>query len=224
MFKLQLTGPWPMALHALALAAIAMPVGYWIGSHMERATHLVPLAVAMSMADIFSVARGPSRHIADQIGQRQSDVAERTSEMLQNASPEVAQQAIAHAQSTTRAGLGDFLVVNLPRAGQGDTSPLLGIGDLIALAFIFRTAWVHRLNPGLVFGAALGSTFIALALAQLTGLTVPALPVICLGVIGTLLVREPRLRRLDRQEIVLSVGVVALFAALIAARWVAPPR
>jgi len=59
----------------------------------------------------------------------------------------------------------------------------------------------------------------AVAASQLIGQALPALPFIAVGVIGWLLLTNPRLRRLDRQEIVLSILVAALFIALMAGRW-----
>lgn len=221
LWRLNLNGPWPMAFHALALCAISLPIGWWIGSNMQRVTHLVPLGIAMSMADIFSVARGPSRNIAERIGQYQTEVAQKASEAASSVPPEEAANAAAEALRNVQAPLAAYLVAHMPMAGTGGTSPILGIGDFVALAFIFRTMWVHNLPPGLVLGCALGSTFAALALAQATGIPIPALPVICLGTIGALMVIEPRMRKLDRQEIIASVGVFGLFAALIAARWFA---
>jgi hypothetical protein len=219
MWQLNLKGPWPMALHALALCAIALPIGWWIGSHMQRVTHLVPLGIAMSMADIFSVATGPSKGIAERIGQYQTELAQKAQEAASNLPPEQAANALAEMLRGVKAPFAAYLVAHMPLAGTGSTSPILGIGDFVALAFIFRAAWVHHLPPGLVFSCALGSTIAALAIAQSSGIPIPALPVICLGTIGALLIAEPRMRRLDKQETVASAAVFVLFSALIAARW-----
>ena len=51
-------------------------------------------------------------------------------------------------------------------------------------------------------------------------MAIPALPFIAAGVIGYLLIANPRVRRLDRQETVLSICVAALFIVLMAARYV----
>jgi hypothetical protein len=224
LWQLNLTGRWLMALHALALCAIAAPVGYWLGDRMQKASNLVPLGVAMAMADVFSVFQGPSKQIAGQIAQYQTDVAQKAAQATQGVPPQQAAQAVQQAIHSVHAPLAAYLAAYMPLAGKAATAPVLGIGDFIALAFIFRAAWVHRLNPGLVFGAALASALAALGLAQATHLALPALPLICIGTLGLLALFEPRVRRLDRQEIVLSVGVILLFAALIAAREVIGSR
>jgi hypothetical protein len=222
LWQLNLTDSWLMALQTAALCAIALPVGYWIGNQMQRVTYLVPLGVAMTMADIFSVFQGPSKHIAHEIAQYQTDVAQKAADAAQGLPPDQAAQAATHAAHAVQAPLAAYLVAYMPLAGRGETVPVLGVGDFIALAFLFRAVWVHSLNPFLVFGATLASSLTALALAQATGVALPALPLICLGTLCVLMVFEPRMRRLDRQEIVLTVGVVLVFAALIAARMFLP--
>src|SRR5690606_25211785 len=139
---------------------------------MQRVTHLVPLGIAMSMADIFSVATGPSKNIAERIGQYQTEIAQKASEAASSVPPEQAASAASEALKTVQTPFVAYLVAHLPMAGTGGTSPILGIGDFVALAFIFRAMWVHHLPPGLVFGCALGSTFAALTLAQLTGIPI----------------------------------------------------
>ena len=123
--------------------------------------------------------------------------------------------------ASVRAPLADFIVVHIPLAGLHTTVPVLGIGDFIALAFLFRVAWLHRLHPRSVFLAALVATIVALVISLLSGRVIPALPFIALGVVGWLLVTTPRLRRLDRQEVLLTIGVAALFGALMLGKWVA---
>jgi len=210
LWRYNLTGPWLMAVHAVALCGIALPIGYWLGDRMQKASNLVPLGVAMAMADIFSVFQGPSKQVAHQIDQYQTAVAQKAMTVSQGLPPEQAAQAATQAAHSVQA----------PLTGKAATAPVLGIGDFIALAFLFRAAWVHHLRPGIMFCAALGSALVALGIAQFLHLALPALPLICLGTLGITALFEPRLRKLDRQEVVLSAGVFMLFTALIAARLV----
>jgi hypothetical protein len=219
-WQLNLTRPWNWALHAVALCAVALPIGYWLGDRLERVSHLVPLCVAMTMADVFSVVQGPSGQIARQVASYQHEVARKAAEAAQQAPPAQAQQAAELARQASHAPLSDFLLAHLPLAGKVATAEVLGIGDFIAMAFLFRTAWVHGVNPRLMFGSVLVCVLGSLTLAQTTGLALPALPLICLGTLAVLLIADPRMRRIGRQELVLTVGVVLLFGALIASRWV----
>ncbi|MCC7479103.1 hypothetical protein IT575_11675 [bacterium] len=208
---LVVTGLYALNLHsgivpaftALALMVIALPLGYWIGEKMERATHLIPLALTMSMADIYSVAQGPTKKIAEDLVAHQEKVAEVTRQ---------AGQAVA---SELRTPLADYIIVHLPLAGSGQSSPVLGMGDFIILAFLFRAAWVHHIHPGKVFAASVLSVFVALCAALLLNKPLPALPFIGIGTIGLLLITEPRMRRLNRMEVVCSIIGVGVFLVLL---------
>jgi hypothetical protein len=215
-YALNLHAPGYRAVAGLGLLLAALPLGYWIGDRMEKVTNLVPLAVAMSGADIYSVYQGPSRAVSQSITAYHSQVANKVAELGPQATPEHVEQATA----MVRAPLADYLVVHMPIPGTHYTMPVLGIGDFIVLAFLFRAAWVHRLHPGAVFVAALASVLAALVISNTIQEAIPALPVIALGVVGYLWLSNPRMRQLDRQEILLSWGVGALFGALICSKWV----
>jgi hypothetical protein len=190
-------------------------VGYWIGDRMEKVTNLIPLAVAMSFADIFSVYQGPSKEMAEQLQRFSVEEAELYERTMVEAGPAAAEQAIA----AMRAPLSDYVIVHFPLVGTGSTIPLLGIGDFVVLAFLFRAAWVHGVSPVKTFVTALVSIVAALTIAQMLGSVIPALPFIALGTVGFLILTESRMRRPDRQEIILSIAVAALFIALIAGKW-----
>jgi hypothetical protein len=210
-YFLQLKGPEWRGLIALALMGLAVPVGYWIGERMEKITNLIPLAIAMSLADIFSVFQGPTKKIAEDLTVYHERVQAANAAAVASGSQVVEQ---------FRAPLADFIVVHFPLAGQQGTSPVLGIGDFIVLAFMFRAAWVHHVSPRLMLGSALLSIFIALVYTNTLNMPLPALPFIALGMMSVLWLSQPRMRRLDRQEVVLSLVVVAIFGALITGKWV----
>lgn len=199
----------------LGLLAIALPVGWWLGTRMEKITNLVPLAVAMSMADIFSVYQGPTKHVATELARYHDVLANTIAEAERAGGAAAGRQAAA----TVHAPLVDYIVVHFPVAGTGGTVPVLGIGDFIVLAFLFRAAWVHGASPLLVFGAAFASTVAALAVSQLSGQSLPALPFIGLGTVGILMLADQRFRKLDRLEIISSIVIAVLFAALTAGKW-----
>ena len=207
--------PVMRALASLGLVAAALPLGYWIGDRMEKVTNLLPLAVAMSMADIFSVYQGPSHAVSEKITAYHSQL----TNALDALGPQAAPEAVARATAAIRAPFADYLVVHMPVVGTHGTLPVLGIGDFIVLAFLFRAAWVHRLSPRAVFAAALASVLLALLISNGTSQAIPALPVIAAGTVGYLWLAEPRMRKIDRQEALLSIAVAALFGALMLAKW-----
>ncbi len=206
------------AMSTLGLILIAVPVGYWVGDRMEKVTNLVPLAVAMAFADIFSVFQGPSRRLAEGMQEHQRAVEEAMAEAMQNVPPEQAASAAAAAAESVRVPWINYLFVHMPLPIH-DAVAVMGVGDFVILAFLFRAAWVHGLDKRLIYLTTLGMAILALAASQILGLALPALVSIAFGTIIVLWFTEPRMRRIDRQEIVLTIGVAALFIALMAAKW-----
>jgi hypothetical protein len=209
--------PGVKAFVALGLLMVALPVGYWIGDRMEKVTNLVPLAIGMSLADLYSVSQGFSRRVAADVTLHQEEVARVISEHA----PQQGMTAAINNAAQLKPPLADFIIVHLPIAGTGMSQPVLGIGDFVILAFIFRSAWVHGIPARAVFWPALISVVAALALSQTLGVPLPALPFIALGCVGWLWLAHPRIRNLDRQEVLLSITVAAVFLALFAYRYVA---
>jgi hypothetical protein len=222
--------PLVRSLSGLGLIGVALPVGYWIGDRMEKATNLIPLAVAMSMADIYSVFQGVTKRVTEDIGRYQREQAEVAQTAAAQAPSGQELAAAQEAMASVKAPLSDFIIAHFPVAGSGMTLPVLGIGDFIVLAFLFRAAWVHSISPRAMFFAGLLSTIAALAssalLAQygppIFARGIPALPFIALGTVGYLWLTQPRMRRLDRQERMMTLIVSALFGALLLASWLTP--
>lgn len=214
-YTLNLHAPLARALASLGLVAAALPLGYWIGDRMQRVTNLLPLAVAMSMADIFSVYQGPSHTVSEKITTYHSQLAD----TLRALGPQATPDAVAQATAAIRAPFEDYIVVHMPVVGTHNTLPVLGIGDFIVLAFLFRAAWVHRLNPRAVFTAGLVSVLLALLISNATSQAIPALPIIAAGTVGYLWVSDARVRKIDRQEAFLSIAVAAFFGSLMLAKW-----
>ncbi len=216
-YFLHANAPIVRAFVALGLVMVAVPVGYWLGEKMEKITNLIPLAIGMSMADIFSVTQFVSAKAAKDLAEHQEEVAQ----VVHNVTAVQGAVAGAKAGAAIQAPLWDFIIVHMPLAGTAQSNPVLGIGDFVILAFIFRSAWVHQINPAAVFWPGLISTLAALGLAQVFSVSMPALPFIALGTVGYLWFAYPRIRKLDRQEKMLSVVVFAVFLALMAYRWLA---
>lgn len=206
------------ALSTLGLILIAVPVGYWVGDRMEKVTNLVPLAVAMAFADIYSVFRGPSKKIVEGMEEHQQKVAEAMAEAIKNAPPEEAATAAAAAAHSVKVPWVNYLFVHMPLPIH-EAAPVMGVGDFVILAFLFRAAWVHGLDKRLIYGTTLVMAIVALAASQVFNLALPALVSIAFGTIFVLWFREPRMRNIDRQEVMLTFAVAALFIALMAGKW-----
>jgi hypothetical protein len=209
-YFLNVKGPWLKCVIGLALMALAMPVGYWIGERMEKVTNLIPLAIAMSLADIFSVFQGPTKKIAEDLTTHYEKVAAVSAKGGTEAAKVIAEM---------KAPLADYIIVHFPIAGQHMTYPILGIGDFVVLAFLFRAAWIHHISPWLILWSSAISIFVALVATTVLGIPLPALPFIALGTISVLWLCLPRIRKLDRQEVVLSFAVVGVFGALITGKY-----
>ena len=203
---------------ALGLMAVALPVGYWVGDRLEKISNLIPVAIAFACADIFSVYQGPSKRVVEELAEHQQVLDTVRLEAAANMPPELAAEAADKAAAAIRAPLVDYVVVHMPVPGA--SVPVLGIGDFVIVALLFRAAWIYGLSPLAIAVSSLLSITVALAVSQLTGTAIPALPFIAVGVVGWLALTNPAVRRLSRQEIVLSIAVVLIFAALYAARWV----
>jgi hypothetical protein len=219
-FLLNLGAPQWRGLLALGLMAVALPAGYWVGDRLEKLSNLIPVAVAFACADIFSVFQGPSKAVVDDLAKHQMAVETARIDAAANLPPELARQAAEQAAAAIRAPLADYVVVHMPMPGTGSSVPVLGIGDFIIVALLFRAAWLYGLNPLAIAVSSLASIAVALAVSSLLDAAIPALPFIAVGVVGYLAVVNPRVRRLSRYELVLSAAIVLIFAALIAARWV----
>lgn len=207
------------ALSTFGLILIALPLGYWVGDRMEKVTNLVPLAVAMAFADIFSVFQGPSKHLASNMTEYQDKVYEAMMQAQATAPPEQAAAAAAAAAEAIKVPWINYLFVHMPLPLH-DAAAVMGVGDFVILAFLFRAVWVHGLNVRVVYLTTLAMAILALGASQILGLALPALVSIAFGTIIVLWFTEPRMRRIDRQEIMLSFAVATLFMVLMAVKWV----
>lgn len=206
------------AFVALGIAALALPVGYWIGGHLEKLSHLIPVALAFTFADIFSVYQGLTGRVVKDIEQHQESVREAVEQAVEGLPPEEAAAVAEQAARSVPTPFVDFLVAHFPLLGSGTSVPVLGIGDFVILALLFRLVWRYQLSPWRVLLAGVLSVVVALMCGMLLAAPVPALPFIALGVVGYLAIADRRVRALGKQEIVLSIAVPLVFIALLAAR------
>lgn len=194
------------------LLLLAMVVGSWMTTALSRPAELVPVCLVMSLVDIFSVSRGPSRFIAGRIEEF---------------------------YLKGREGLppvGDFLLIKMTLPGGTAAFPVFGVSDWIIVAFLALAAARFEYNdnllgpglatlgetkrPALYFPLPAAALLLAVLLAQFTGIFLPALPFISVLFLAFLFVRYPASRQLLRTDWMLVLTAFGVMAALM----LLPPR
>jgi len=167
-------GVWQPAVPAFKsamLLLIATLVGAALARYLNRLWEIVPVCLVMTLADFASWFKGPTSGFARQIEQYYTT--------LEGPPP-----------------LIDMVLVKLAFPGSANLSPVFGISDWIMVVFFALVARQHGVNDNLIgasgetlarrgmIGAYLPvpvvALFLASLLAQLTGLFIPALPLIAL--------------------------------------------
>jgi hypothetical protein len=153
------------------LLLVATLIGAALARYIRRLWEIVPICIAMTLADFSSWLYGPTAVFTRQIEQYYR-------------APEGAPPLI------------DMLLIKLVFPGSTALLPVFGISDWIMVVFFALVACRHRVNDNLVgaAGEALArqgrigrylpvsvvALLVALQLAQTTGLFIPALPLIAL--------------------------------------------
>jgi hypothetical protein len=171
--QLSLNGPWQLFLNAIQAGLLLMTgtiVGAALARYVRKLWEILPLCLAMSLADFSSWLIGPTANFAQTIEQYYLK-------------PEGPPPAI------------DMILVKLAFPGVANLLPVFGLSDWIMVAFFIVVAQRHRLNDNLFgfrteietgrrhFGlfylpVSLVALLAAVICAQTTGLFIPALPVI----------------------------------------------
>ena len=205
-------GPLPPVLEMLGTAnllVLAMVLGSWLTTALKRPAELVPVCLVMSLVDIFSVARGPSRFIAG---------------------------SVENFYQQGRRGippLGDFLLVKITLPGSPVLFPVFGLTDWIIVVFLSAAAIRFGYNDNLLgrglvamrqnkrpsFYLPVSAAGLALAviMAQVGGLFLPALPIIAVLFLGYVFFRYPLSRQLQPSDWTLmltSCGIMAVVLLL----------
>jgi len=189
------------------LLLLAMVLGSWMTTALSRPAELVPVCLLMSLVDIFSVSRGPSRVIASRIEEF----------YLQG------REGLAPA--------GDFLLIKMTLPGGSATFPVFGVSDWIIVAFLALAAarfgyndnllgpglatLGERKRPALYFPLPAAALLLAVLLAQFTGVFLPALPIISIVFLAFLFVCYPASRQLLRTDWMLVLTSFGIMAALM---------
>ena len=172
--QLPLGGSWQSLLTVIKsglLLLVATVIGAALARYVQRLWEIVPIGIAMTLADFASWLYGPTAAFTRQIEEY----------YLAPVGPPP---------------LIDMLLIKLVFPGSAGLAPVFGISDWIIVVFFAIVARRHGVNDNLLgtFGETLArqgrigrylpvsvvALFSATVLAQLTGLFIPALPLIAL--------------------------------------------
>ncbi len=189
------------SIHTANLLFFACVAGHWLTLPLKRPAELLPLCLVMSMVDIFSVFKGPTKALT---------------------------HTIAAHYSGGQAGhppMVDFILVKFPLPGMPMLMPVFGVVDWILIVMLSGAAVNFDMNdnllgrPGkLYFPAAAAGLVITLLAARGLGVYLPALPMIAVCFLGVMAYRSPEILRLSRNERpalilagVMACGILAVF-------------
>lgn len=172
--QIPLSGSWQSLLTVIKsglLLLVATLIGAALARYVKRLWEIVPIGIAMTMADFASWLFGPTATFSQQIEQYYLD-------------------------PTGPAPLIDMVLIKLVFPGTTGLAPVFGISDWIIVVFFAIVLQRHGVNDNLLGTAgetlarqgrigrylpvSVVALFIATSLAQVTGLFIPALPLIAL--------------------------------------------
>lgn len=189
------------ALHTANLLFFACLLGHWLVMPLKRAAELVPLCFVMSLVDIYSVFRGPSKELTETLA-------------MHYTSPE-----------PTLTPTVDFLLIKLPLPYHSSLMPVFGVADWIIIVMLSAAAakfslddnLIRRLGAGYVPVAIVGLLVTIFAAREL-GIYLPALPMIALCFLAVMGLRAPEILKLSRAErpaLLLCAGLATALGALV---------
>nr|WP_320016104.1 hypothetical protein [uncultured Desulfobacter sp.] len=195
------------ALSTATLVLLACVAGHWLVIPLKRPSALIPIGVALSLSDIFSVFSGPTRTFAKNISDYYRE------------------------GMTGPVPLVDFFLVKMPMPGNDYFMPVFGITDWVVVILLSAGALRFSMNDN-VFSLA-GSTqtqnksrvffpvagiglILSIVAARSMNLYLPALPFIVIVFLGTMAAKYPRVRKLGPEEIRAIIFVSALIGVFMA--------
>ncbi len=198
-------------LSSVNLAVFAIFVGTAIAIPLKRAPELVPVCVVMALADLFSVVGGPTKEIVKEVSKYYEQ------------------------GMTGKVPFGDFLLLKIAFPGQEGLYPLIGAADIVMLAFLCSSAlkfgiednlvgiglekWIKSGGAFLYFPIGLAGLLLALILAQITGVPIPALVLLSAVFLGYVLIRHPNARNLAQSDVKVTLIFTVVLLALLAFRY-----
>ena len=194
-------------LNTANLIVFAILLGSWITAPLKRPAEMVPLCAVVTLADLFSVFKGPSREIIE---------------------------SLTVYYETGMVGpppVADFLLLKITVPGIGESMPVFGVSDWIIIAFFSAAAVKFGFNDNLAGksitdmqshrriafylpGSVLG-LFLAVLTAQSLGVFIPALPVVVTFFMLDMMIRCPDARKISRSDWLATGGAVFIMFALM---------
>ncbi len=193
------------------LLVFASLLGSWIVAPLKRPAELLPLCLVMSFVDIFSVAGGPTKEIAETL------------------------EKYYRSGMKGPAPAGDFILIKIPTPGLEKLVPLFGLADWIIIVFLAAYAAKFSISDNItghslhhmvknrrlsfylpvpVLGLIAG-----IFLARFLGIFLPALPVIVLFFLGYIMIKHPEVRNLTNSDWKLMLITLAVMTGLLAVRF-----
>lgn len=184
-------------VNTLALLAAASAAGYAIAREIQQSGHLIAVALVGVTVDMWSVFQGPSKQIASSV----IDAVERGVYTGEVAPPWIS-----------------FLLMRFPVPGVPEIQAMMGVGDVVFLAFFFGCVVRFGLPPTLNFvGLTLGVVGSMLLVNILHALyEIPAIPALPIIAPLFILLNAGRLRMDAREWRVTLVFVGLLLMAILA--------
>lgn len=195
------------SLATINLIAFSWVVGSYLADVLKKPSELVPLCVVMSLADMFSVAAGPTSHMAQSLGN------------------------YYRGGATGMPPLVDFIILKAAVPGYENLVPLFGVSDWVMVVFFYGAVLKFKLNDNvmgkggshgscsgkraLYFPAAVVGLAVAVLSARTLGIFIPALPVMAFCFLAVSLFKNPEVRKLEKREWQLVFAASLIMGALI---------
>ena len=194
-------------LNTANLIVFAILLGSWITAPLKRPAEMVPLCTVVTLADLFSVFKGPSREIIE---------------------------SLTDYYETGMVGpppVADFLLLKITVPGIGQSMPVFGVSDWIIIAFFSAAAFKFGFNDNLAgksitdmqshrriafyLPVSVLGLFFAVLTAQALGIFIPALPVVVTFFMLDMMIRCPDARKISRSDWLATGGAVFIMCALM---------
>jgi hypothetical protein len=189
------------------LIVFANLLGSWITIALKRQAELVPVSVVVVLADLFSVFKGPSREIIENL------------------------TVYYEAGMAGSPPVFDFLVLKIAVPGMMQLVPAFGVSDWIIIAFFSAAAvkfgfndnlagkgineMLSRRRPAFYFPVSAIGLFVAVQAAQALDIFLPAIPLVVIFFMSYTVMQYPDTRRLKRSDWLATGGAVLIMSVLM---------
>ncbi len=208
-FFVRITGNKISLIHCLATANLivfACIIGNWMVVPLKRPAEIVPLCVVAALADSFSVFSGPTKQIV-------ASVSTYYKRGMEGVPP-----------------LANFLLVKIPLPHAEELVPFFGVSDWIIVVFLTAAAYKFGLNDNIIgkgisaeketpkllfFPIASAGLCLAVVVAGVAKIFVPALPFIVILYLSFMTIKYPELRKLTKADLILFAPFFAVFVLIM---------